>query len=304
MREGLIVEQGTPTQVLGAPRHAYTRALIDSVRIETGTVREPVRTEVVVEARDVRKGYPRPGRGTRTAVDGASFTLRAGETLGVVGESGSGKTTLAKIVLGLVEPDAGSVTLYGRRWSGLAERDRRPLRPKVQMVPQDPLGSFNPRSTVRQILGEALTVRRRDGSAGVDELLGLVGLDPSIARRRPATLSGGQRQRVAIARALAPEPEVLVCDEPVSALDVRIQSEVLNLLADLRERRGIAMLFISHDLGVIARLSDRIMVMRDGAVVESGTTVELFENPREEYTRALLDAVPRIPRYVPEIIDS
>jgi peptide/nickel transport system ATP-binding protein len=228
-------------------------------------------------------------------VDAVSFDLHAGQTIGVVGESGSGKTTLGRIVLGLQPPDQGDVLLDGAPWSTLPERDRRVRRHVIQAVYQDPLSSFDPRLKVGSILGEALAltgVPRRDRRDRSVELAAQVGLSADLLARRPLTLSGGQRQRVAIARALAREPRVLLCDEPVSALDVSIQAQVLDLFCDIQDRLGLAMIFISHDLGVIHHMSDEVLVMKDGVVVERGSSDAVFAAPEHPYTQALLAALP------------
>ncbi|QDY81454.1 ABC transporter ATP-binding protein [Streptomyces qinzhouensis] len=254
----------------------------------------------VLSAQALTASFAVPGGGRRQAVREVSLTLSAGETLGVVGESGSGKTTLARILMGLLEPDGGRVTFLGEPWSGVRERGRRTRRRRIQLVHQDPFGALDPRWTVRQLVGEAFDAPG-GGRAGdakererrVREVLHLVGLDDAVLHRRPRDLSGGQRQRAAIARALAPEPAVLVCDEPVSALDVSVQAQVLDLFADIQASTEVAMVFISHDIGVIHHLSDRVLVMRDGAVVEEGTADDVLLRPRAAYTRELLDAVPR-----------
>ncbi|MCX4684019.1 ABC transporter ATP-binding protein [Kitasatospora purpeofusca] len=230
----------------------------------------------------------------RPVVRDVSFRLHVGETLGLVGESGSGKTTTARIVLGLERPDTGTVQLDGRPWSALTERQRRADRLRIQAVQQDPLGSFDPRFTVERLVAEAVArtgvprgeARRRR----VTELLDQVGLSAALLARRPTELSGGQRQRVAIARALAPAPALLVCDEPVSALDLSVQAQILDLLADLRRELGLALLFISHDLGVVQHLADRVAVMKDGRLVETATVDRLFAEPADPYTRQLLAA--------------
>ncbi|WP_327674608.1 ABC transporter ATP-binding protein [Kitasatospora sp. NBC_00458] len=230
----------------------------------------------------------------RPVVQEVSFHLHPGETLGLVGESGSGKTTAARIVLGLERPDTGTVRLAGRPWSELPERRRRADRLRIQAVQQDPLGSFDPRFTVERVIAEAAAragvprgARRRQR---VTELLDQVGLPAALLDRRPTELSGGQRQRVAIARALAPAPTLLVCDEPVSALDLSVQAQILDLLADLRRDLGLALLFISHDLGVVQHLADRVAVMKDGRLVETAPVERLFDRPADPYTRRLLDA--------------
>ncbi|WP_433429024.1 dipeptide ABC transporter ATP-binding protein [Nonomuraea sp. CA-141351] len=302
MKDGVIVEQGPTRRVLGAPEHEYTKRLLRAIPAEhtkgtrlSGTSPAPPRRspgEVVVRADGVGKSF-----GGRAAVREVSFTLRAAETVGVVGESGSGKTTTARIALGLTEPDTGTVEVHGQKWAGLDRAARRRLRRDIQTVYQDTLAAFDPRYTVAKVLAEALAVagvpreRRRDRSV---ELLELVGLGPEHLARRPLQLSGGQRQRVAIARALAPEPAVIVCDEPVSALDVSVQAQVLDLLEDVQRETGVAYLFISHDLGVVHHLCDRVLVMKDGQVVEEGPVEDVFHTPEHPYTKELVAAIPRI----------
>ncbi|OLE28480.1 MAG: peptide ABC transporter ATP-binding protein [Catenulispora sp. 13_1_20CM_3_70_7] len=250
----------------------------------------------VIEVSGIGKSFRRPDRSRRQVVRDVSFTLAAGEALGVVGESGAGKTTVARMVLGLLEPDEGTVRVLGEPWSGRREPERRHLRSRIQLVPQDPLAAFDPRYTVERLVGEALGApgarAARSRRPRIAELLRLVGLDAALLGRHPRHLSGGQRQRVAIARALAPEPAVLVCDEPVSALDVSVQAQILDLFADLQDRLGVALLFISHDLGVIRHVCDHVLVMRDAAVVESGSVEEVFDEPREAYTKELIAALP------------
>ena len=234
----------------------------------------------------------------RLAVDGVSFALAAGETLGIVGESGSGKTTVARMVLGLVQPDGGQVHVNGLPWSELPERQRRARRSGMQLIAQDPYSSFEPRYTVGRIIGESLDAVQVYGDERrrrVLQLLDEVRLGPAFLNRYPRELSGGQRQRVAIARAFAPNPALLVADEPVSALDVSIQAQVLDLLSDLQAEHGTALLFISHDLGVVHHVADRVIVMKDGQVVETGAVESVFAAPRHAYTRALLDALPVLP---------
>ncbi|MFJ9616223.1 dipeptide ABC transporter ATP-binding protein [Streptomyces noursei] len=331
LHDGSVVEEGPAARVLSDPLHDRTRELLAAVpsvasrrsaataRPDTGcptavpgTVTAP-RTEqtaaretpfdgagptdaVLLDVRSVTKRYPGPHGERRAAVREVSFRVHAGRTLGIVGASGSGKSTTARLVLGLETPDFGSVHFDGELWSGLAERRRRPLRRQIQFVQQDPLSSLDPRWTVGRLLEEALGVRGvPSGGARRDEavqLLEQVGLEAAHLARRPAQLSGGQRQRVAFARALAPRPRLLVCDEPVSALDSIVQAQILGLLAGLRRRYGLTMLFISHDLRVVRRLCDHVMVMRDGQVVESGGTAGVFDRPQHPYTRALLDALP------------
>jgi oligopeptide/dipeptide ABC transporter ATP-binding protein len=231
-----------------------------------------------------------------TAVDGVSFSLAAGQTLALVGESGSGKSTLGRLVLRLIDPTAGRIRFDGRDVTALKERALRPLRRNAQLIFQDPYASLNPRMTVGQILAEPLALHdvvppaRR--AARVHELLRLVGLEPRMIGRYPHEFSGGQRQRIAIARALAVEPKLIVCDEPVSALDVSIRAQVINLLRDLQRRLGLAYIFISHDLAVVKHIADRIAVMHLGRIVEIGPSQALFANPRHPYSRALLSAIP------------
>jgi peptide/nickel transport system ATP-binding protein len=221
--------------------------------------------------------------------------------LGIVGESGSGKSTCANIVLGLVEPDAGNVEFLDTRWNGngVSERSRRDLRPRLQYIPQDPLSSFNPRHSVAQLLEEALWSKRLSKPALLAksvELLEQVGLSAEFLDRSPTSLSGGQRQRVAIARALAPEPALIVCDEPVSALDVYVQAQVLDLLAELQGRLHTSLLFISHDLDVVRHISDRVLVFKDGRIVEEGEVERVFAAPEHAYTKLLMSSTPAFRR--------
>ena len=257
------------------------------LRVEDLKVHFPV-TEGVLMRRRV---------GSVKAVDGVSFELRRGETFGLVGESGCGKSTTALAILRMLEPTAGRIVFDGEDISRIDQRGLRPLRRRMQMVFQDPFGSLNPRMRVREIVGEPLKVHgvagsRRRFRERVAELLDLVGLLPAMADRYPHQFSGGQRQRIGIARALALEPDLLICDEAVSALDVSIQAQVLNLLMDLQERLGLTYLFIAHDLSVVRHISDRIGVMYLGRIVEIATRDELFEQPRHPYTEALLASVP------------
>jgi oligopeptide transport system ATP-binding protein len=242
------------------------------------------------------------------AVDGVSFSVQRGETLALVGESGSGKSTTARLVLRLVEPEAGRIRFDGTDITTASQRSLRPLRQRMQMVFQDPFASLDPRLTVRQTLEEPLIVHgignAAERRARVDELLGLVGLGAHHAERYTHAFSGGQRQRVGIARALMLQPDLVVCDEPVSALDVSIQAQVVNLLKDLQERLGLTYLFIAHDLAVVKHMADRVAVMYLGKLVELAPRNTLFSDPRHPYTRMLLDAIPRpqpgpVPRHQP-----
>jgi peptide/nickel transport system ATP-binding protein len=307
MRGGEVLEQGPAERVLAAPQNDYTRALIAAVpgeatrgRALTPGAPDPAPRlpigEPVLEARDLVKRFHTPDGTVTRAVDHVSFTLHAGETLGIVGESGSGKSTTAKLALGLERLDAGDVRLLGQEWSSLPEARRRALRRRISVVYQDPLSSFDPRWTVERILLDALRAEPFASSVERDdrvrELLAQVGLSADVLPRFPLRLSGGQRQRVAIARALAPRPDVIVLDEAVSALDVTIQAQILDLLVALQRESGVAYLFISHDLGVISHLSDRVLVMKDGRVVEEGTAEDVFERPQQPYTRDLIAAIP------------
>ena len=317
MRGGEVLEQGTAHQVLYQPKHEYTRALLDAIPSEhtrgvrlvrpagnEGAVRRTRRPAdrgtPVLEARHLTKVFRGPDKVNRAVVDDVSFQLFAGETLGVVGESGSGKTTAARMALALLQPTSGEVLLHGQQWSALTPSARRPLRKRIGVVYQDPLSSFDPRWAVGRIVTDALATGSRPPSSRAEararavRLLEQVGLTERHLDAAPLRLSGGQRQRVAIARALAPEPAVIVCDEPVSALDVSIQAQVLDLLTDLQDELGVSYLFISHDLGVIHHMSDRILVMKEGRVVESGDADEVFERPQDPYTRRLLTALPRL----------
>jgi len=230
------------------------------------------------------------------AVDGVSFQVQRGETLGLVGESGSGKSTACRAVLQLIEPTSGSVKFEGREIAGLGARQMRPLRREMQMIFQDPYASLNPRKRVGQIVGDPL---KRQGVASgselrrqVRELLERVGLSSEHYNRFPHEFSGGQRQRIGIARALSLKPKLVICDEPVSALDVSIQAQIVNLLDDLQDEFGLAYLFVAHDIGVVRHISDRIAVMNEGKIVEQGSADQVCEQPKDDYTKKLLAAVP------------
>jgi len=260
-------------------------------------------SEVLLEVRDLVKHFPVGGgffkraEGTVRAVDGVSFTLRRGETLGLVGESGCGKTTTGRCILQLERPTSGQIVFEGTDLATHSPQQLRGLRRHMQVIFQDPYSSLNPRMTIGQILAEPLKVHRlASGKAArekrIQELLKQVGLLPQHAQRYPHQLSGGQRQRVGIARALAMEPSLIICDEPVSALDVSIQAQIINLLEELQGRLGLTYLFIAHDLSVVRHISDRVVVMYLGKVVEVADRQTLYEAPLHPYTRALLSAVP------------
>ncbi len=267
----------------------------------SGSVPAPSRTLVATDR--LTKYFPvRRGLFARTtdvvrAVDGVSIKVRRGETLGLVGESGCGKSTLGRLILRLVEPSFGRVVYDGRDIVPLTQAQLRPLRRKMQIIFQDPYASLNPRMTVRDIVGEAirihkLAVSKSDEEAKIAELLTKVGLRPEAMRRYPHEFSGGQRQRIGIARALAVEPEFIVCDEPISALDVSIQAQIVNLLMDLQEELGVAYLFISHDLNIVEHVAHRVAVMYLGKIVEQGERAHVYGRAYHPYTRALLGAVP------------
>ncbi|MBD2892234.1 putative ABC transporter ATP-binding protein [Actinomadura sp. RB99] len=329
MRSGAIVEQGTPGEVLSDPRDPYTRSLIDAA---PGLARTPRRHRVrltaipggapgdpfaeprparppetgdgpdapVLRVEDLVKEFRPPRAGGRAAairaVDGVSFTIPRGRTYGLVGESGSGKSTTARLILRLADPTGGRVFLGQEDITGTRGSAQRLLRRRMQIVQQNPFASLDPRRSVEQIVTDPLTSfglgsrARRRGRAR--ELVDLVALPASVLGRRPAELSGGQRQRVAIARALVLNPELVVCDEPVSALDVSVQAQILDLLAALQAELGVSYLFISHDLAVVRHIADEVGVLHRGRLVESGPTEEIFAAARHGHTRELLDAIP------------
>ena len=299
MREGRVVEQGPAADVLERPSHPYTRALIAAVPSLEPPAPRAVSGEPVLRVEALSKTYGTRGllgRGRVVhAADAVSFDLAAGETLGVVGESGSGKSTVARCVVRLVDPSSGRVILGGEDVATMGRRRLRPHRRDIQIVFQDPYRSLNPRRTVGRSIVEGpmnFGLSGEEALGRARELMRVVRLDPGSLDRYPHQFSGGQRQRICIARALAMEPRVLIADEAVSALDVSVQAEVLDLLAEVRERYALAVLFITHDLRVAARICDRVMVMRRGEIVEQGATGEVFARPSHEYTRALLAAAP------------
>ena len=302
MQNGRIVETCTTANVLEKPQHDYTRALLEAVpRLVPRPRRELRDAATMLTVRDLSKTFGGRRRLFRRAIPGVeavkkvSLSLKRGETLGIVGESGSGKSTLARCVVRLLESDSGEIRLGNVDFRALSRSRLRPHRKNIQMVFQDPYGALNPRLTVAQLVAQGPIVHGEAQKAAlqtVRELLALVGLDPAVASRYPHEFSGGQRQRIGIARALALRPQILVADEPVSALDVSVQAQVLRLLDDIRDRLNLAMLFITHDLRVAAQVCDRIAVMRHGEIVEEGPTDRLFAAPENHYTRELLAAVP------------
>jgi peptide/nickel transport system ATP-binding protein len=308
VHRGRVVESGAAQQILHDPEHEYTRRLVAAAPSLTVTRRrepsgaESAEPDDILVAAELTKVYRESHgapwrRGEFRAVDAVSFRLRRASTLAIVGESGSGKSTLARMVLGLLRPTSGTVTFGGTEITDNLQRDKAlAFRRRIQPVLQNPYSSLDPRYTVYRAIEEPLRIHRvgdrRQREQAVRELVDQVALPSSVLGRLPGELSGGQRQRVAIARALALRPDVLVCDEAVSALDVLVQSQILDLLAGLQTQLGLTYLFISHDLAVIRQIADDVLVMRAGRVVEHAPTEELFDRPGHEYTRELLRAIP------------
>ncbi|WP_081861491.1 ABC transporter ATP-binding protein [Cellulomonas sp. HZM] len=302
MSRGRVVESGTPDEVLGDPREEYTKALLaaaPSLRGARLVHGAPAPAPPALEVRGLVKDYPLPrsgGGGTLRAVDDVSFAVPRGRTLALVGESGSGKSTTARLALRLTDPTSGSVLLDGVDVSATRGSALRALRRRVQVVYQNPYASLDPRWSVQRIVTEPLRAfrvgGRREQATRAAELVDLVALPASVLQRRPAELSGGQRQRVAIARALSVRPEIVVLDEPVSALDVSVQAQILDLLTALQRELGVTYLFISHDLAVVRQVAHEVVVLRDGRVVETGDVEHVFASPQHPYTRELLAAIP------------
>ncbi|MGH1356620.1 MAG: ABC transporter ATP-binding protein [Thalassovita sp.] len=299
---GDLVESGTVDEVLNHPQHPYTQALIGAVPALTPPPAKAVtKAPVVLKGSGLLKTFAARGgllsgkRAPVTAVKDLSFQLHRGETLGVVGESGSGKTTVSRIVTRLLECDQGSVELNGKDLLACTPKELRAMRKHVQMVFQDPMASLNPRKRVVDLIAQGPIVHGanpKEAREQAKKLLELVELSPAAANRFPHEFSGGQRQRIGIARALALEPKVIVADEPVSALDVSVQAQVLKLLADLRDRLNLSLLFVTHDLRVAAQLCDRVIVMQKGEIVETGPTAQVFAHPQHPYTQNLLSSIP------------
>jgi peptide/nickel transport system ATP-binding protein len=300
MQHGLVVEQGDVLSVLNSPQHAYTKQLIAAVPPLTAPPPREVSSDIILTIDNVSKTYRSGGflgRGARVtpAVKAVSLKLPRGATLGIVGESGSGKSTLARCIVRLIDPDQGSIVLEGKDWAKLTRENVRRETRHIQMVFQDPFASLNPRRKAGELVAQGPIVHgtpRAQAIADAKELFALVGLDPSASDRFPHEFSGGQRQRIGLARALALRPDVLVADEPVSALDVSVQAQVLKLLAELRQRLGLSIVFITHDLRVAAQICDLVAVMKDGEVVEQGLAGDVFGRPQHPYTQALLDSIP------------
>lgn len=299
MQNGSVVEYGDRDDVLLRPKEPYTKMLMASVPSMTPPDREAKTGEKAIDVSGLNKIYGRSGWLVKErivhAVQNVDLHVRKGETLGIVGESGSGKSTAARCIARLIDPTSGSISLHGTEIARLPESRLRQHRRKVQIVFQDPYRSLNPRRTIGLSLIEApvnFGVPKDKAIANARDLMKLVGLSGDALERYPHQFSGGQRQRICIARALAVEPEVLIADEAVSALDVSVQAQVLELLDDIRERYNLAMLFITHDLRVAAQICDRLIVMKKGVVVEQGPTKEVYSNPKDDYTRLLLEAAP------------
>jgi peptide/nickel transport system ATP-binding protein len=304
MRRGEVVEQGEASKVLKHPEHPYTQALLEAVpRLQPGreTTFVAARSKPILRVEGLQKVYFRRGsllgqsRKEILALQDATFSLMEGETVAVVGESGSGKTTLGRCIVGTVAPSGGRVIFDGEETAKATATARKERRRLVQMVFQDPFASLNPRMRVGEIVMAgplAHAIPKSVARQRAENLLGLVGLDIAAMKRYPHEFSGGQRQRIGIARALALEPKVLVADEPVSALDVTIQAQVLDLLLDLNKRFGLSMLFITHDLRVASEIADRIIVMQSGRIVEEGSATKVLLHPEHPYTRSLIDSIP------------
>ncbi len=300
MLKGRIVEQGRSADVLSTPKHEYTQRLVDALpRRSAGGIRLARDAKPLVELRDVVIDYPGRARlfgrsEAKRAVDGVSLTIGHGETLALVGGSGSGKTTLGRATVGLIDPSAGSISFRGGQivtWRGRAARLQRE---EMQIIFQDPYSSLDPRQRVGDIVAEPLrldtTMERKARDIRVRDVLDEVGLSADFLRRLPHQLSGGQRQRVAIARAIARRPAFVVADEPVSALDMTVQKQILTLIRNLQDRYGFACLFVSHDLGAVEQVADRVAVMQNGKIVEVGSRDDIFDRPQHDYTKRLLNA--------------
>jgi peptide/nickel transport system ATP-binding protein len=306
MHEGEVVEQGVTQQLLRHLQHPYGRALLAAADLKPKrSARSGESSAVVLQVRDIVREYPRRRRSLwhaatpLRAVDGVSLSIHAGETVGLVGESGSGKSSLLRVILALERPQTGEVRLLGEKFSTAAGADLRRLRRSIQIVFQDPYGSFDPQWSVERLIAEPFFLLDSPPTAAerrrrVAVVLEQVGLSASDGRRYPHEFSGGQRQRIAIARALVTEPSVIAFDEAVSALDVLVRAQILELLAELAERLRLAYLFVSHDLNVVRSIADRVYVMQLGRIVEHGSTEGVFASPRHAYTEALIAATPRL----------
>ncbi|KAA0941677.1 ABC transporter ATP-binding protein [Sporosarcina sp. ANT_H38] len=306
MKDGEIVETGTTEEIFESPKHSYTKKLLNALpRLDEKKKpkRTPLRTigiengKPLLEVKSLQQHFDVGKGNVVKAVDDISFHIKPGETLGLVGESGSGKSTTGRAILRLHEPTDGDVLYQGMAINRLSKNEMKTMRRHMQMIFQDPYSSLNPRFKVLDIIGQAIDIHRlsknkEERKKRVEELLVMVGLEPAHAMRYPHEFSGGQRQRIGIARALAVEPDFIVCDEPLSALDVSIQSQIVDLLEDLQHRLGLTYLFIAHDLSMVKHISDRVAVMYAGRIVELAESEELYSNPLHPYTKSLLSAIP------------
>ncbi|MDK8182401.1 ABC transporter ATP-binding protein [Paenibacillus sp. UMB4589-SE434] len=306
MKDGVIVETGTTEEIFSNPQHPYTLKLLNALpRLHEQKKAKPAPLitrsaaddRPLLEVRSLKRHFDMGKGNVLKAVNNISFHIHAGETLGIVGESGSGKSTTGRTILRLHEPTGGDVLYKGISINRLTLSEMKVMRRNMQMIFQDPYASLNPRFRVLDIIGEALDVHKlvatpQERQKRVEELLDMVGLDPVMAMRYPHEFSGGQRQRIGIARALAVEPEFIVCDEPLSALDVSIQAQIVKLLEELQHRLGLTYMFIAHDLSMVKHISDRVAVMYRGKIVELAESEELYSNPQHEYTKSLLAAIP------------
>jgi peptide/nickel transport system ATP-binding protein len=299
MRRGEIIEYGDTKQIIYSPQHPYTQKLIESQpsRMAAQPTRS-TKTDPLLEVSNIDVDFALPGRRTLRALDDISVTLRQGESLGIVGESGSGKSTLARVIMGLVKPNRGDVRLDGHSILQKSGRLDLSVCRKVQMIFQNPYDSLNPRYSVYETIAEPIRRHELVPATKLDErvaeLMGLVELDSLLASRKPAQLSGGQCQRVGIARALAMDPELLIADEITSALDVTIQAQIIELLNRLREKRGLSVMFISHDLALVRSFCDQVVVFQSGKIVEQGSVKKVLEKPQESYTQELLHSAPTL----------
>jgi microcin C transport system ATP-binding protein len=298
MNAGKIVEQGVTGNVFEKPKHEYTKKLLKAVSV-SGPKPISSKSKVILRCEDIKvwfpiyRGFLKRTVGHIKALNAATFNVRIGETLGIVGESGSGKSTIASALMRLIESE-GNINFDSKNIGSLKTRQLRRIRSDMQIVFQDPFGSLSPRMTCAQIIAEGLEVHQSasfdDTQLLVDDIMQEVGLDPTFKHRYPHEFSGGQRQRIAIARAMVLKPKMVILDEPTSALDRTVQFQIVNLLKHLQEKYGLAYIFISHDLAVIRAMSHRVLVMKQGDIVESGCTEQIFHDPKESYTRDLLMA--------------
>jgi len=306
IHEGKIIETAQRDVFFKAPRHPYSRALLKNVRAEAERGIKQL-SDTILEVENLHVHFPQKRglfqtkRKVTKAVDGVSFSINKAETVALVGESGSGKSTIGQAILSLAPLNSGTIRFKGTDLTRLSERELRPYRKKIQIVFQDPFASLNPRMRVGEIILEGMENMdgkmrsKTDQYAYIKSLLEAVELDPSFANRYPHEFSGGQRQRIAIARALAVSPELIICDEPTSALDVTVRAQILRLLQKIQERTGVSYLFITHDLSIVPTIANRVVVLRDGKIVEQGDTAHVMQHPAMSYTKALLAAAPKLP---------